>query len=309
MSVFARQRIVQSATRSPGGAFGPIEDVAVHPSDLLVTPRLAADAHGNATAAWSRSSPSEFVVEVTHYDASPPVFGAIDVPATGAAGAAVPMSAAGSDAFSPVSTSWSFGDGSSADGGQVSHAYAAPGRYEVQVTLTDGAGNTASATRAVDVAAPAVATDVLAPGVTGYRVGARRFSVTRTATPVDAVASAVPRGTSFTYTLSEAARGRLTIARAEKGVRVGRACRKRTRKLLAELKRKKQRVRNCTRYVRAGVLTRTSRQGANRVAFSGRIGRRALKVARYRATLVATDGAGNASPPRNVTFQVVRAKR
>jgi hypothetical protein len=191
----------------------------------------------------------------------------------------------------------------------VSHAYAAPGRYEVQVTLTDGAGNTASATRAVEVAAAPVAADVNAPGVTGYRVGARRFTVTRTATPADAVASGVPHGTSFTYTLSEAARARLTIARAETGVRVGRACRKRTRKLLAQLKRKKQRVRNCTRYVRVGVLTRTSRQGANRVAFSGRIGRRALKVARYRTTLVATDGAGNASAPRNVTFQVVRAQR
>jgi hypothetical protein len=118
--------------------------------------------------------------------------------------------------------------------------------------------------------------------------------VTRTATPAEAVATGVPRGTSFVYTLSEPASARLTIA---------------PRKLLAQLKRKKQRVRNCTRHVRVGALTRTSRQGANRVAFSGRIGRRALKAARYRTTLVATDGAGNTSAPRIVGFQVVRAKR
>jgi chitodextrinase len=311
MSVFARQRIVQSATRSPGGAFGPIADVAVHDSDSLVSPRVAADGLGDAAAAWSRSSPSEFVVEVTHYDASPPQFGPVDVPAAALAGAPVTMSAAGSDALSAVSTSWSFGDGGVADGAQVSHAYAAPGRYEVRVTLTDGAGNTASTTRSIEVAGPetTVAADVAAPGVSGYRVGASRFTVTGGSTPVDAVAAAVPRGTRFTYTLSEAARARLTIARAEKGVRVGSACRKRTRRLLAQLRKKKQRIRSCTRYVRAGVLTRTSHQGANRVAFSGRIGKRALKPARYRTTLVATDAAGNASAPRNVTFTIVPAKR
>jgi len=309
MSVFARQRIVQSAARSPGGAFGPIDDVATHPSDLLVSPQVAADGLGNATAAWTRSSPSEFVVEVTHYDASPPQFGAIEVPAAGVAGATLTMSAAGSDALSPVSTSWSFGDGGAADGAQVSHAYAAPGRYEVRMTLTDGAGNAASATRSIEVVGPAVAADSSAPGVSAYRVGARRFSVARAATPVDAVAAGVPQGTSFAYTLSEAARARLTIARAETGVRVGTACRKRTRRLLAQLRRRKQRVRRCTRYVRAGVLTRTSHQGANRVAFSGRIGKRALKPARYRTTLTATDAGGNASAPRNVTFTIVRAKR
>ncbi len=309
MSVFARQRIVQSATRSPGGAFGPIADVAVHPSDSLVSPRVAADDLGDAAVAWSRSSPSEFVVEVTHYDASPPQFGPIDVPAAGVAGATVTMSAAGSDSLSAVSTSWSFGDGGVADGAQVSHAYAAPGRYEVRVTLTDGAGNTASATRSIEVAGSPVAPDVSAPGVSGYRIGARRFTVTRAATPVDAVAAGVPRGTTFTYTLSEAARARLTIARAEKGVRVGSACRKRTRRLLAQLRKKKQRIRSCTRYVRAGVLTRTSQQGANRVKFSGRIGKRALKPARYRTTLVATDAAGNTSAPRIVGFTIVRAKR
>jgi hypothetical protein len=307
VSVFARQRIVQSATRSPGGTFGPIEDVATHPSDALVSPRVAADAHGNAAAAWSRSSPSEFLVEVTHYDATPPVLDTIDVPASGVAGAALTMSAAGSDAFSPVSISWSFGDGGVANGAQVSHAYAAPGRYEVQVTLTDGAANTASATRTIEVAAPAA--DALAPRVSGYRVSARRFTVGRAATPADAVAAAVPRGTRFAYTLSEAARVRLTIARRERGVRLGRTCRKATRRLLAQLRRKKRRVRHCTRYVRTGKLFRTSRKGPNRVAFSGRIGKRALKPARYRTTLVATDAAGNASVPRNVTFQIVRVKR
>jgi hypothetical protein len=40
--------------------------------------------------------------------------------------------------------------------------------------------------------------------------------------------------------------------------------------------------------------------------FSGKIGRRRLKPGRYRATLVATDAARNASKPKRLRFRVVR---
>jgi CSLREA domain-containing protein len=61
------------------------------------------------------------------------------------------------------------------------------------------------------------------------------------------------------------------------------------------------------RFARRGSLTRRSaRAGQNSVAFRGRIGRRALRPGRYRASLVATDAAGNASRVRRITFRVVR---
>jgi hypothetical protein len=61
--------------------------------------------------------------------------------------------------------------------------------------------------------------------------------------------------------------------------------------------------------VARGALVRTSRPaGANRIPFTGRIGRRALARGRYVATLVATDAAGNASRPRTVRFRVVRPR-
>ena len=57
----------------------------------------------------------------------------------------------------------------------------------------------------------------------------------------------------------------------------------------------------------AGALLRANRAaGANRIAFSGQIGRRALKRGRYRARLVATDAAGNRSSARTVRFRVKR---
>jgi hypothetical protein len=42
------------------------------------------------------------------------------------------------------------------------------------------------------------------------------------------------------------------------------------------------------------------------VVFSGRIGRRALRPARYRATITARDAGGNVSAPRHASFRTVR---
>jgi hypothetical protein len=42
------------------------------------------------------------------------------------------------------------------------------------------------------------------------------------------------------------------------------------------------------------------------VRFSGRLGRRALRLGRHRAVLTAVDAAGNRSAPARVGFRVVR---
>jgi hypothetical protein len=59
------------------------------------------------------------------------------------------------------------------------------------------------------------------------------------------------------------------------------------------------------RLVAAGTLTRAGRAGTNRVTFSGRIGRRALPVARYQATFAALNQAGR-SKDAPITFRIVR---
>jgi hypothetical protein len=74
------------------------------------------------------------------------------------AGDVVSFQASASDATSGLAGAgrWTWGDGSEGTSGDaVTHAYAAPGTYEVTLTFTDAAGNAATAKRTVTVTAPA----------------------------------------------------------------------------------------------------------------------------------------------------------
>jgi hypothetical protein len=140
--------------------------------------------------------------------------------------------------------------------------------------------------------------DTTPPALTSASLTNKTFAVnTRRAAEVP-VAARAKRGTVFRHTLSEDARVLVTLQRARAGRRVGRSCRKRARS-----NRKRRR---CTRFVRAGRFAKQSTAGANRHPFSGRIGRRSLRPGKYRATLVATDAAGNRSASRRLKFKVVK---
>jgi CSLREA domain-containing protein len=137
------------------------------------------------------------------------------------------------------------------------------------------------------------------PSVAGFRFVPAVFRLARFRTPLRLSASAAPRGTTIRYTLSTAATVRITIYREAAGRRVGRRCRRPSRRLL--------RRRRCTRLVRRGTLVRTGSTGANRVPFSGRLGRRALPPGRYRGRIVASaTGAPRESAPRTARFRIVR---
>ena len=64
-------------------------------------------------------------------------------------------------------------------------------------------------------------------------------------------------------------------------------------------------ARLCTRLRRVGRFAIAAPAGASRHRFSGRIGTKRLAPGRYRATLVAADGAGNRSAPARLRFRVV----
>lgn len=138
--------------------------------------------------------------------------------------------------------------------------------------------------------------DATMPALTGLRLSARRFRVGRAATPL--VARVAPRGTRFSYMLSEPALVSFTIERRLSGRRSGRRCVKPTRRL--------GRAKRCNRYVRAGSFRRMSAAGPSTVPFSGRIGSKALARGTYRLRMVATDAAANRSLPASATFAVVR---
>jgi hypothetical protein len=87
----------------------------------------------------------------------------------------------------------------------------------------------------------------------------------------------------------------IVIARAAVGrLAVGR-CVKPTRRLA--------RHRRCTRFVAVGTLSRHASGGTNAVAFSGRIGRKALVPGSYRATLSLSWGT---AASRTLRFTIVR---
>jgi hypothetical protein len=128
----------------------------------------------------------------------------------------------------------------------------------------------------------------------------RRFRVGPKRTAVTARRRRAKVGTTFRFTLSDAATVRIRIDQLKKGRRSGRRCVKPTRRL--------RRHKTCTRAALKGTLTRRAlAAGAHRVAFSGRIGRRRLAAGRYRATLRATGPTGLASASTTLRFTIVRA--
>ena len=109
-------------------------------------------------------------------------------------------------------------------------------------------------------------------------------------------ALAHPRGATLEYTLNEAATVRIVITGRLPGRKHGTSC-------LAPTKRLRH-AKACIRTINFGTLTRTSHQGANTVAFSGRIGTKALKPGHYKATLTASSAAGT-SQSITVNFTIV----
>ena len=111
--------------------------------------------------------------------------------------------------------------------------------------------------------------------------------------------SAVRRGTSIRFTVSEASKVRIAIARRPPG-----AARAGARVPPSRRTRGKAR---CTRIVAVVTLTRSVPGGRRSVPFSGRFPRkRKLALGAYQATLRATDPAGNVSRSRTARFSVVK---
>jgi uncharacterized delta-60 repeat protein len=127
------------------------------------------------------------------------------------------------------------------------------------------------------------AADTTAPVITNARISPRAWAVKPRGRAEAPVASRAKRGTSFLYTLSEPAR--VTI----------------------RIERQKRKGKRAKRFVRAGAFAAAAIAGPNRRRFSGRIGKRRLKPGRYRATLIATDAAGNVSQPRRLRFRILPA--
>jgi hypothetical protein len=147
---------VQARIKPRNGDFSAIQD------DFPVRPEIAgvaafADGEGNMGTLSRRVSDVAPIdpgtLELRPFDAAPPRPAGLALPAGAIAGRAAGFSASFLDTWSPFSVNWSFGDGGTASGGTVQHAYAAPGTFAAAATAVDAAGNAASQRGAVAVRA------------------------------------------------------------------------------------------------------------------------------------------------------------
>jgi hypothetical protein len=269
--------------------------------------QVALDEQGNAVAAWKRFDGTSYIAEAAGFDASGPLLNSLTIPTTGTVGQSLAFSTSPFDVWSALgATSWSFGDGTGQTGTSVTHAYGAPGTYTVTVTSVDVLGNVTSASARVAIAGPV--TKILPlifvrPTITGARLSPSRFRVAKRATAVSARAKAkrkIEQGTSFNFTLNEAAKLRIAFTRPAVGLRSGKRC------VAPSAKLRHAHAKSCKRTLTVGTLSRgNQRAGANSVAFSGRIGSKALISGVYKATLTASAD-GLSSAPVTLSLTVVR---
>jgi VCBS repeat-containing protein len=173
-----------------------------------------------------------------------------------------------------------------------------PGGTPDTFTYTLNGGSQATVSMTVTCRSPGGEDESTAPVFASARVTNTTFAV-NTRGPAETPATArAKQGTTFLYNLSEPARVVFTIEQRTTGRRVGSKCVRPTKS--------NARRRACTRYVKIGSFAQDGAAGANRKAFSGKIGRKTLRPGSYRATLVATDTAGNKSNAKRINLRVVR---
>ncbi|HYH88298.1 MAG TPA: PKD domain-containing protein [Solirubrobacteraceae bacterium] len=98
---------------------------------------VAADGDGDAVTAWADPSGAS----AAGFDGAGPRFSAFSLPSSSSVGPALFSAAADDNWAGLASISWQFGDGGSAFGGAVSHAYGAAGTFTASATATDAVGN------------------------------------------------------------------------------------------------------------------------------------------------------------------------
>jgi PKD domain len=155
MWALAVRAVIQATTRPAGGAWQTPADLTAA-SQSATGPQLAVDGRGNAVAVWRRYNGSLFIAQGARYDGEAPVLNTVTVPETGLVGQQLAMSIAPIPGHPLGPTTWTFGDGATASGGSVSHAYARAGTFTVNVSTTDQFGRVTTTTRAIAITAPPV---------------------------------------------------------------------------------------------------------------------------------------------------------
>jgi hypothetical protein len=171
------------------------------------------------------------------------------------------------------------------------------GTHAFAVRAVDQAGyaDPTPATRAfaVDTRPPPAALPVLS----ALKLVPSRFAVAPRTRPKHRTRPHAARGTSIHFGLSVSARVTFAVVRQQSGRRSGKRC--------VPAHGKVPRRQRCTRLVNAGRFARTAKRGANRTAFSGRLGRKALTPGSYRLTATPIDAQRHAGRRRSARFTII----
>jgi hypothetical protein len=109
----------------------------------------------------------------------------------------------------------------------------------------------------------------------------------------------VPVGTTFSFSLDQAASVTFSFLTQQPGRKVGHRC-------VAKSRRNAMR-KACTRTTRAGMLAFTGHTGLNRVIFQGRVSAsRKLSPGRYTLVIAARNSAGQMSTPQELSFTILK---
>jgi PKD domain len=325
--------VVRSARRTAGGTWS--SPVTLSTGESFI-PAAAIDPQGAITAVWSGRQGTTQAVRSRVFDPIPPELNDLEVPATGVVGQPVAMSVDPFDLWSPVTSSWKFGDGGSGSGATVSHCYSSPGERTVTVTGTDLAANATSASQAITIdpdptlgpgSHPCAAPEPPdnpdppdnpgspgSPGTTdnggppeppGHNdpgsaapvLSGLRQSSSRWRTRAVDRQPRLPIGTTFRFKLNRPAQTQFAFSRVASGRREGGRC-------VEAIKANRKKPR-CNRFRALGTLEIDGGAGANGYGFSGKIGERMLEPGRYRL-LVTARADGKTSTPASIGFTIVR---
>jgi len=310
----------QGTFRPPGGTFEKPTSLYGGSAPAEGSLAVASDAAGDLLAVWGEPGFFEDMTSI-NYDAGPQL-GTITAPEDVTVGQSVAFSTPiPSSIWAPLKTvSWSFGDGTHANGTAVTHAYSAPGTYQVTLTAedTEGTGlpflpenpelfpqyvrNQTTRTVVVSAIAPSetVNSSQLPTGQSLSALSIQPSSFRATDTGPSAIAARLrPQGQAgaiVRFALTRAGQVTFSVVGVARGIRHHGRC------IPAKSRPTHGHSNACPYMHTLGHFALTGSAGTDHFAFTGRLNSRMLRAGRY---LLVANAQGSHQAPAQVPFRVL----